>query len=605
MAIRFQTVERDDYLREIDITVESNLCIITGLNGSGKSRLLENISNGRIALYVDEENITTRRILSINQNSFDKFSSVINYNVRRTADYGQDLGSALMPVEYGHKSFDTVVGTLKNLGLRDEDFSPELNDAIAKQDISRVMTIVRALQFNTYQLSISQALKNYYDSMVSHDMNVLAKARGFEVDEIKNGINVEELLNSILSRLKLNYEIYGGEEYKKYAEAVKFNQLSARAIISEEAASRYSDGKFSIRLINKDNGSIVDIGSLSQGEKNLLSIASIIIEESQFKTGGLRPIVLLIDEPDAHLHPEYAALLIDILQSEFIEKLKFSIVLTSHSPITVASSGLDNIITMKKGLPVITHIDSAVNELLAGLPHIDVLNRKNVFVFTESHKDANIYNSIFSIVAKDNNYKSMPIFIPSSHGDGGGNCELVKHLINNLPDERIFHGVIDWDLVNVPADRLHVMSYQKRYTMENVIFDPFCLIVFLIIRGHQHESITHLPSNITLREFLKEESMHYNACLSLARYITADLNSQNETQIRYRGGNSINILSSYLQTQGHELEKLITDKIPQLKRYNQNLVPELVKVMREYPEIVPSEFEDLFAAISSRAEIGR
>jgi len=57
---------------------------------------------------------------------------------------------------------------------------------------------------------------------------------------------------------------------------------------------------------------------------------------------------------------------------------------------------------------------------------------------------------------------------------------------------------------------------------------------------------------------------------------------------------SISLPNKYLRLQGHSLEDLIRQKLPQLRRYNQGLRAEMLKVMREYPEIIPVDFIDLY-----------
>ncbi|KKG11057.1 hypothetical protein EO98_04310 [Methanosarcina sp. 2.H.T.1A.6] len=89
-----------------------------------------------------------------------------------------------------------------------------------------------------------------------------------------------------------------------------------------------------------------DISENSLGYNNLLYMATIIAEmeaKSDVSTTSLK--VLLIEEPEAHLHPQLQTRLLQYLQSA-AEKNNIQVIITTHSPTIAAAVGLDPVVVM-------------------------------------------------------------------------------------------------------------------------------------------------------------------------------------------------------------------------------------------------------------------
>jgi energy-coupling factor transporter ATP-binding protein EcfA2 len=602
MPVKITSVQPDSYLKDFEITNLPSLCIVTGLNGSGKTRLLTNISNGSVAIDINSQRVTLRRILNFDSSAFNNYQGISRHG--RPGYMGHNASSDTLQ-NIMHRGYDSegIIEAIKNeTGALDQEVDDKIRRVVYSGNTEDITKLISSLANKTYSHSTSQTLKSFYDAQVSNEMSNIAKDYNLPVGKLPELFDVENMLNSILDRLKLPYEIYGGEDYKNYIRFANFRSMNALIPIDQDLEGLFGEGRFEIRLKNKNSNSIISINSLSSGEKALLAIAAIIVGETQKSINGLRPLVLLLDEPDAHLHPDYAQLLVDIIKSEFIEKFKFSVILTTHSPITLAVSEIETSLLVKSGVVESVPTAIALNTLMSGVPHIDVLNRSNIYVFTESFKDSRVYREIFGIVSKTKNYHNTPLFIASAN-DARSNCELVKHLVENLPDERTIHGVIDWDLKNMPVGNLHVMAHSIRYTIENALFDPLCLLSLLISRGHNIPEEIGLHKNINMREFIQEPSYFNDFCSKLARYIIEDYTSQKFKDCKYFEGNTIPILQSYLEIKGHDLEDIIITKFPQLKMYGRDLRYEIIKIMNEYPEIIPMDFVTLYDEILTKDEI--
>lgn len=89
-----------------------------------------------------------------------------------------------------------------------------------------------------------------------------------------------------------------------------------------------------------------DLSENSLGYNNLLYMATIIAEmeaKNDMSTTSLK--VLLIEEPEAHLHPQLQTRLLQYLQGTAKEN-NIQVIITTHSPTIAAAVGLDPVIVM-------------------------------------------------------------------------------------------------------------------------------------------------------------------------------------------------------------------------------------------------------------------
>jgi predicted ATPase len=117
------------------------------------------------------------------------------------------------------------------------------------------------------------------------------------------------------------------------------------------------------------------------------------------------PELIILDEPDAHLHPEMTKLLIDVLEETFVKKYKIKVIITTHSPSTIALSPIKSIYELRNnnnsGLIKISK-DDALKLLTGFIPtlSIDYQNHKQVFV--ESPVDAKYYQIVHDKLQQTN-----------------------------------------------------------------------------------------------------------------------------------------------------------------------------------------------------------
>lgn len=102
--------------------------------------------------------------------------------------------------------------------------------------------------------------------------------------------------------------------------------------------------------INYINENDIKFTSLSQGQRTIF-MQNLLIYSKILEFNSNKPIFLLLDEIDVHLHPrwqkEQIYNLINLLKKE---KKKFHIIITSHSPFILSDIPKENVIFLEEGL---------------------------------------------------------------------------------------------------------------------------------------------------------------------------------------------------------------------------------------------------------------
>ncbi len=579
---------------------EGDLIVLTGKNGSGKTRLIESIQNQMSIVELDGKKLSNQEIMAVAQSSLNpNFGGAYS-----DAHYQTKITSSLQLYDQVKKTFDSpldinVAGGMGRL--------PE--GSIPYESLYRLcVSIAGYLNKPASELS-HEEIKMYFEDHVN---SVL----GFQ--------NVSGICNNYIKRKKLNrFNRYcaehegdnviflsEGEFFSKFGDKpwLLLNQIvkatfNGKFYFTEpdETSESYS---YNAELIQKDTGGSVAIGALSSGEKTLLWLALTLFNSQYYdETIVKTPKLLLLDEPDAFLHPQMVIKMYQAL-SAFAVNFKVQILITTHSPTTVALAPDNSTYVVSENAIVAVTKDEGVAELLDGVTQISISpdNRRQVYV--ESQYDADVYQAIFSklihrselldpkislsfissgpkMPSQQLRDKAKQILGVSDDGlldefvesvNGIGNCAQVIGQVEALEQigNKTVRGVIDWDLKNSAPHGVFVLAEKYAYSIENIALDPICILLLL------H---TDKPELFTI-EGICGQDVHWmdwlDDCLllqeSVDRFIKKVLGRENnkDEEVEYISGHTLLTDREYLHMKGHALENLVKQKYSALNAFSRS-----------------------------------
>ncbi|WP_282080860.1 ATP-dependent nuclease [Aquimarina algiphila] len=321
--------------------------------------------------------------------------------------------------------------------------------------------------------------------------------------------------------------------------------------------------KIDFNIYKKSTDVKVHFNWLSSGEKIIIGLILKLFTSEYYEKRLNFPELLVLDEPDAHLHPEMSNLLLDILENTFVKKYGIKVILTTHSPSTVALASEDQIYQLKNGLESsLTKIskDKALEILTGFIPKLSIDYKNHRQVFVESPTDRFYYQTIFDKLNQHENYRYKLYFI--SNGYGKGNCEHVKKIVNEIrgTGNITSYGVIDWDLKNKSEQYIKVHGENSIYSIENYSYSPLYLIM-LFLEMDAMNLRSELGLDIGFNQYSLGESTDllkkstewfFNALI--LKYPQYKKENDKRRKVEFYNGVCIDLPIWYLEIKGHELE---------------------------------------------------
>ena len=295
-------------------------------------------------------------------------------------------------------SSNSIISTFKIIGKPIHLVNFEEFDNIFRADLSNGNLLSISIGGLITKYKVRQFLwahKNWEKCSQSH-----SKPEMYELFEAQNPKPWEEI-NAIIDQLFHNSS-------DKYLFSFKIKSPECALLTLEN----YMNYAYSPKLIDRYSGVEVDFSEISSGEAILLALIISIYRNNE-KT--YLSSLILLDEIDASLHPSMSRLLIDALQSVFVNN-NIKVIMASHSPATIALFPSDAIFLVNKG---------------AGRDKIiQVTKEQAINVVSEGFITLNSGLAIFK------NISNHPKCIITE----GHNSLIIKHLLN-------LHNIIDVDVV--------------------------------------------------------------------------------------------------------------------------------------------------------------
>ncbi|MEZ6878815.1 AAA family ATPase, partial [Enterobacter sp. KBR-315C3_2022] len=421
----------------------------------------------------------------------------------------------------------------------------------------------------------------------------------WETNKFNKFLNVEEKTDK--------YPVIDDESFiKKFGPApwILINEILERAGLPYEFPSpgiSNPELAYTLKLVDRTTGNDISVNDLSSGEKVLMSLALAIYNIGE---GGVRPELLLLDEPDAPLHPQYSHLMIETLIETIVKRAGVKVIMTTHSPTTVAIAPDNSVyeISRDSKIPAMISPGKAVTVLTYGIDFLRVTYEKRRQVFVESKYDVIYFEKLFDTLNRRRKFNYQPIFMEPHSGTS--NCTDVINIVDKLRNSGndLVWGIIDFDEGNVARDTILVLGEGRRYAIENYLLDPLYIVLALIRYG----KATYLDFGVSTQVSYPDAAyLTESECqILIDNFLTAlEITLNDPFPVTLENGYQLNYPQAFLLHQGHNYETLIQSKFTELRAISRGqgdsaLKLGLAEVIAEFPQFLPVEIGNLFESMN-------
>lgn len=572
-------------IQEFDLP---DFVVLTGKNGSGKSHLMEAMILSDTCLVFSDEGKQLPQIKYIPFNGLnphvDELCEYLGLTNSRKQDWNKVKGYLQDFDNYRHKHHWTIDQYMNafedkkkvlgrwlklskgNLDVITEEFFTENYEIASDEMFSSHFASI----FKLYQIRIIENEFNEYLNEKKGQHNKVLTSDEFEK---LYGPKPWELINRMLSRAGLTYQVNHPEGTNKELD-------------------------FKLHLKDVNTGTEIQVNDLSTGEKVLMSLALSIYNT---KEETARPDVLLMDEPDAALHPEFSKVLVNAIEESIVKEAKVKVIISTHSPVTVALSPEESIFLMdkSKSKPIKITKQRAVNILTKDLDNVrlSIENRRQVFV--ESQYDVQYYNRIVNLICTP--LPTVPQFLPP-RSSSGSNCDEVSSIVNALRGfgNDLVYGIKDFDAKNHSNEYVLVLGEGHRYAIDNYVFDPI-YVAFLLVR---EKVLKTEKLGLSALSYVQLSQLDDAGIQTMIDYVIDALGLNTGPRVSYhvQSGKQYTATQGYFLFNGHDLETRIKDTWKPLNRVSlggDNVLKNHVldTVWADYPDYISSDLIDLFMKI--------
>ncbi|MFN0256968.1 AAA family ATPase [Pedobacter ureilyticus] len=601
------------------------LTVITGKNGSGKSQLLNLIFNKfkkasevaslRINILPELEKIQFEGIIKDNLRniSYDEWKTVVK---KLLDDFKNLKGNNIKLLEY----------------IFDENLQSKINSSIIGEMLSDEPEYLKLLKINVSEV-LNRNIETITELNKIDENNVLSKIYNNRTEKLfhfikhlseKSGKPIEAIRELDFFNLPIDESLIDENElFSSQVEYIFYNYAKRRDINRKNWFFKKEDGEendsvsdtdfvtsflppweiinnileannldfcfkgiekkefstdiiIDFKLLKKSTSEEIPFNDLSSGEKVIVGLILKLFTSEYYGTNLNFPDLILLDEPDAHLHPEMSNLLINVLENTFVKKFGIKVIFTTHSPSTIALLNENNIYQISNGkytsLRKISK-DDALKILTSFIPtlNIDYKNHKQVFV--ESPTDRFYYQIIFDKRYQQEQYPFKLYFISNGYGKGSSSQVLETVDAIRKSENKSFFGIIDWDKINKDNDYIKVHGENIRYSIENYVYDPIYLVMQLMeLKAHNvHAEMgldeTYNQYQLGEEKELAEKAINWFFEKFYNKFQMAEELKQNKRIVKFLNGMDFMIPIWYLEFQGHDLESKLKTVFPALEKY--------------------------------------
>lgn len=376
---KLKSVEIYDYkgIKNLIIPLsKGNVTLFTGDNGAGKSTLLEAMTKPLSWLATNIRNEESNGLMidedDIRVDSDYSYASVVSFISLGLSEYShvesKSLTGASEKKNSDRKDTKKVASLYRMANSEDVNISfpllafypVERSITIKSREITKkVLELTKKHKWNKFE-----AYEKAFDAsndfelfiawykQVDDIINENVKSTTLEIDDVEEYLNthgVEKLKEVLASKKKAN-EIGNVERQRIKRVQFYINETITRFMPGIENLTVERTPNIDIKVQKK--GVSLSIFQLSQGERSLIGLVSDIARRLIMLNPVLeRPLdgsgIVIIDEVDLHLHPDWQQKVINNLRTTF-PNIQF--ILSTHSPQVVTTVDSKDIRILKDGI---------------------------------------------------------------------------------------------------------------------------------------------------------------------------------------------------------------------------------------------------------------
>ena len=376
---------------EIILEFNTNLAVITGLNGSGKSTILkylyenypdrskcfvkipqqsntfndERQSNNRhYNRFGQKEDISFEEIISQIENKGLRNLKINSHFTNKTDLYSSLFDENSIYYEKGYEILKQIAALLSDYQLDEINNINKVLGIVTDEDIENklIQQLNKNKEETKSQFKIragKTVIDKYKKSELTEDQKVILKKYSNKIEEkLKNELRKKSKINSEQSLKKFVYELQTKEfrsiesivqkmcdkiyqDFKTKNSKTRTKKLWEE--INEELLKYCNKGYFKYKLVapkifesnyemafehfDSNSNAIIHYDSLSSGEKIIFELICYYFAAKESKIE-----LIMLDEFDANLNPSLAEQYIEVIKEQFKD---IKVVLTTHSPSTV------------------------------------------------------------------------------------------------------------------------------------------------------------------------------------------------------------------------------------------------------------------------------
>lgn len=349
--------------------------VVTGENGSGKTALLEQMN--LICSTLESKTKYDKYIFHNTINSVIKYFDSIKLENKSYSK--NDI--YVMPLASLYNIITDFRQENNMFTLAQKHFKQYHNKDISLMDfINKNYTNLNDSERNilkSYRNNITSMLKKYSNFFERHNITEekllleMGQDEFYELVNNVNDINIEskpaifdeQLLVDTFGNYFIKFENYKRWLEKQHQDKLvreiyemaeknfgknpldKINQILTKYYSKYELEiARVESGNIKLICREKESNALVPMSNLSLGEQIIISLIM-----WQYEDATLDSVVLLLDEPDAHLNPKMAKMLIDILKNVVVKDFDCQVIMTTHSLSSVAYCDDKDLFFMENG----------------------------------------------------------------------------------------------------------------------------------------------------------------------------------------------------------------------------------------------------------------